>query len=412
MNRRRFLSTMAEVTALAKTSRFLAAGESGPQLSISRSRCGLSEPPSLQRTRVLIVTGGHGFDEESFFRMYDEMPGICWRHAELGKGAETEINLEASRNYDVIVFYDMYKDPEPHRKGWLDLLRRGKGMVFLHHALASYGGWEEYLQIVGGHFQGSIATPDIRFRVRIADTEHPITQGLQDFEILDETYKPYTVLPDVNVLLTTDHPTSEQAIGWNHSYGNSPVVYFELGHGPTAFENPNFRELLRRAVLWTAGRLHPPSARDGEGFHSMFNGENLLGWQIEGELDAWSVHNGLIRGKKTARSWLRSARIYHDVVLRLEYRLSSGGTAGVLLSAPAAANPHPEALAVALSAQSSDWHRVQLQCRKQKVEVAIDGRKPSGEGAVQKRKLLPGYIGLEQREGMVEFRNIRIREEL
>ena len=31
-------------------------------------------------------------------------------------------------------------------------------------------------------------------------------------------------------------------------------VYFELGHGPTAYENPNYSVLVRRAILWAAGK--------------------------------------------------------------------------------------------------------------------------------------------------------------
>jgi type 1 glutamine amidotransferase len=54
--------------------------------------------------------------------------------------------------------------------------------------------------------------------------------------------------------LTTDHPTSGKVIAWAHRYKNSPVVYIQLGHGPEAYNNPNYRTLVARSIHWVAGR--------------------------------------------------------------------------------------------------------------------------------------------------------------
>jgi hypothetical protein len=95
----------------------------------------------------------------------------------------------------------------------------------------------------------------VPFRVRIADPAHPITKGMSDFGIKDETYRNIYVRPDVHVLLTTDEPTNESRIGWTLRYGNSPIVYLQLGHGRDAYENPNFRRLVERSIRWVTGRL-------------------------------------------------------------------------------------------------------------------------------------------------------------
>jgi type 1 glutamine amidotransferase len=217
------------------------------------------------KLRLLIVTGGHDFEEAPFFQMFKEMEGTSWTHAAFGGAAEQMLRPEKSGDYDVAVFYDMHQNPEPHSRNWLKLLEQGKPTVFLHHALGSYVNWEHYGEIVGGranfgrqHVEWTPNTTflhDVTFRVHIADPNHPITKGLADFEIFDETYNHFAVNPDVHVLLTTDHPTSEKTIAWTHRYKRSPIVYLQLGHGPSAYNNPKFRTLLARSIRWAAGQL-------------------------------------------------------------------------------------------------------------------------------------------------------------
>jgi type 1 glutamine amidotransferase len=84
--------------------------------------------------------------------------------------------------------------------------------------------------------------------------EHPVNQRVTGFRILDETYKGMWISPDVQVLLTTDHPTSDGPVAWIGPYEKARVVYIQLGHGREAHLNPAFRRLVRNAVLWTAGR--------------------------------------------------------------------------------------------------------------------------------------------------------------
>jgi type 1 glutamine amidotransferase len=79
---------------------------------------------------------------------------------------------------------------------------------------------------------------------------------MSDFDITDEIYNYYDVKPGVHVLLTTDHPGSGKVIAWTHTYQKSPVVYLLLGHDHTAYQNPNYRRLVERAILWVGGRLN------------------------------------------------------------------------------------------------------------------------------------------------------------
>jgi hypothetical protein len=93
-----------------------------------------------------------------------------------------------------------------------------------------------------------------RFHVHIADASNPVTNGLHDFDIEDETYNHYWIDPKVHVLLTTDDATSERVIAWSHKYKRSRIVYIELGHGPSAYENMNYRTLVQQAIVWVGGK--------------------------------------------------------------------------------------------------------------------------------------------------------------
>jgi len=192
------------------------------------------------------------------------MPGIASVQLAYGQGAEEKLTPEGAKDFDAIVFYDMHQEKDPQSAGIMSLLAKGKGMVFLHHSLWSYDTtWPEYRHIVGGCASSKVQvvsglSPTSTYlhgqnvHVHIDDSSSPVTHGLQDFEIVDETYNHYWVDPRVHVLLTTDNPTSTHEIAWSHQYRKSRIVYIELGHGPTAYENPNYRLLVRQAIDWVA----------------------------------------------------------------------------------------------------------------------------------------------------------------
>ena len=229
-------------------------------------RPAFAESGSAGKAHILIVTGGHEFDAAGILGMFQKMEGVSYTLVSFGQGAEEKLNPQGTKDCDAIVFYDMHQNKEPHWKGMLQLLAQGKGMVFLHHSLWSYdGSWDEYGHIVGGRASSkekvvpgpsptSTYKHDEHLRVHIADPSDPVTKGLLDFDITDEAYNHYWVDPKVHVLLTTDNLTSERIIGWSHKYKRSRIVYIELGHGPTAYENQNYSTLVRQAIQWVAGK--------------------------------------------------------------------------------------------------------------------------------------------------------------
>jgi len=216
--------------------------------------------------RLLVITGGHDYETNLFYRMFDEFSGMTYQTASHPK-AHDWLKSEKAAQYDVIVLYDMWQEiTDTAKNDFINRLNQGKGLVVLHHALASYQAWPEYEKIIGGKYNlqktvvGGIEKPmstylhDVTFKVRVLDKTHPVTRGVSDFEIHDETYNLFDVSPDVVRLLGTDAPTSGKIIGWAKSYQGAKVVYLQLGHDHLAWENPAFKKLLSQAIRWTAGR--------------------------------------------------------------------------------------------------------------------------------------------------------------
>ena len=207
---------------------------------------------SQSEQRVLIVTGGHDFEREAFFQMFEEMPGIDYQEV-IHPEANLLYDSTLMDEFDVLLFYDMAKKIDDSQKtAFIQLLEQGKGMVFLHHSLASYQAWAEFEKIIGGRYEEGSSTykHDLEVPVSIVSEDHPVTRGVNDFVIFDEVYGNFKVLPGAQALLKTTHPESGEVIGWTNQYGTSRIVYLQLGHDHHAYENPDYRRLVKQAIDW------------------------------------------------------------------------------------------------------------------------------------------------------------------
>ena len=92
--------------------------------------------------------------------------------------------------------------------------------------------------------------------VKVEDKRHPVTKNISDFDIVDEVYGDVEILPQVKPLLSTTRPKSMRYLSWINHFGNSDVLYIQLGHGPSGYSNPNFRRLIRQAIEWSAAQFN------------------------------------------------------------------------------------------------------------------------------------------------------------
>lgn len=253
--------------------------------------------------RVLVVTGGHPFQADPFFQVFDADDGIVWAHAPQPGARRWLAQMEAG-DFDTLVFYDMPgvgldrgRPPEPEDppvelvEGMRSLLDAGQGVVFLHHAIASWPAWEEYSRWVGGrflyrpgHFAGrdwpdSGYAFDVSHHLVPADPGHPVLAGLGGgLTLTDELYLAPVIEDDLTPLLRSDatftddrfwssaaaisgrrdsrdgwhHPAGSDLVAWAKRARRSPAVYLQPGDGPSAYGDPGWRRLLSNAIRWVA----------------------------------------------------------------------------------------------------------------------------------------------------------------
>lgn len=286
--------------------------------------------------KVLVFTGGHGFEEAPFFSLFEGYADLDATRAVQPAANQMFANGEAMK-HDVIVLYDMWQPiSEAEKRGFAEYLKAGKGLVALHHCIASYQEWDGFLDILGGRYvlgegpveiDGAPREPssykhDVTMDVEIADPNHPIARGISDFSILDETYGNVYIRPTVHALLKTGHPTSNPVIGWTNDYENARVAYLQLGHDSHAFNHPDYRRLVVQAIRWAADR---PSPR------RLFNGKDLTGWVQEGK-SVWTVKDGILTGKQGPNlepGDLFFGETFGDFELTVEFKVDWPANSGV-----------------------------------------------------------------------------------
>lgn len=139
----------------------------------------------------------------------------------------------------------------------------GTGLVGVHGA--NILGWEgdridpadrpmfellgnRYLSHGPGHHEG-------RHTIEIV-AEHPITDGLDDFDLFDEYYE-FELADDGVHVLAQRHRADGAVIPvlYTRTVGAGRVVYLALGHDMRSWGEPSVRTLVRRAIAWAAGAL-------------------------------------------------------------------------------------------------------------------------------------------------------------
>jgi len=220
---------------------------------------------SAGKIKVLVVTGGHGFKRDAFFKVFKDNSEITFTEAKQG-GSSEAYDRDDLLTYNVVVLYDMVqKITDAQKAKFLSLFDKGVGLVVLHHALASYQAWPDFERAVGGKFllgpetRGGVTTPKSgtgggELAIHVVSKKHPVTAGMEDFKFQDEYYNKCRVDKGVTLLLTTDNPGNQRQVAWCREQGKSRVLYLMSGHDQRVYNHPSFRRFLANAIRWAAKR--------------------------------------------------------------------------------------------------------------------------------------------------------------
>ena len=211
--------------------------------------------------KVLILSGeNHGFDQ-------------CTGMIRGFLDAQSDLSVELSENmdllargmdrYDVCVFGTGFtrtvrrkdgsiaREPDltpAQEDGLFGFVASGNGLVGIHGTGWWIGG--RAADLLGGH--ANWHPPGLTFTVNVEDQDHPVMEGIQDFEVDDEIYiSAYE--PQLRILASAQWLGGTFPIAWVKAYGSGRVFYTALGHGQGTFARPPVQAMLCQGVRWAAG---------------------------------------------------------------------------------------------------------------------------------------------------------------
>jgi uncharacterized protein len=214
--------------------------------------------------KALVVWGGWGGHEP------EPVAGILSR-ALREDGFEVEVSdtLDAFRDaaklaeLDLIVpVWTMGQINHEQLGPLLEAVKSGVGIGGCHGGMCdSFRMETEYQFMTGGQWVAHPGGDGVTHRITITDHEHPVTRGLEDFDVTSEQYYLH-VDPAVKVLATTRFPIADGPhVGngpvdmptvWTKLYGKGRVFYCAVGHNAKVVEQPEVLQIMRRGLAWAA----------------------------------------------------------------------------------------------------------------------------------------------------------------
>lgn len=225
----------------------------------------MASQTALPALKVAVVTGGHSYNVPHFHHLFRRMPGLDVYIQHIEDFASSRPAVREA--YDVLLFYIMMLEG-PSDEGLpgyagkplsalAPLGETGQGIFLMHHALLAYPNWPVWNELTGirNSWTNFGYEHDLTLNLTVADPDHPITAGLQDWTMVDETYTMPEPDENSHLLLTLDHEQSMHAIAWTRQYRQSRVFCLQSGHDQQTWQNEQFTRLVHRGVLWCARRL-------------------------------------------------------------------------------------------------------------------------------------------------------------
>ena len=144
----------------------------------------------------------------------------------------------------------------------LEAVKNGVGIAGCHGGMCdSFRAATEWQFMTGGQWVAHPGNDGVRYTVHITDPTSPITQSIEDFEVVSEQYYLH-VDPANHILATTRFPIAagphtpngpvDMPVAWTKMYGAGKVFYSSLGHQASIIDHGPAREIMRRGMLWAS----------------------------------------------------------------------------------------------------------------------------------------------------------------
>src|SRR5690606_2697873 len=159
-----------------------------------------------------------------------------------------DLNEETLDKYDGIMIYANHDEIQQEQEAALKaFVESGKALIPIHSASYCFRNSDWFIQAVGGQFK-SHGTGD--FTVDIVQAEHPVMNGIKEFETGDETYVHSQLSDDITVLMERVEREHREPWTWVREQGKGRVFYTAYGHDERTWSKPEFHELVANGVLW------------------------------------------------------------------------------------------------------------------------------------------------------------------
>jgi len=180
----------------------------------------------------------------------------------------SEFSTENLERYAAVMFYTTGELPmsDAQKTALLNFVRSGRGFLGVHSATDTFYTWPDYLDLVGGYFNGHPWHQAVT--IEVVDPDDPLVAFLgNSLQVEDEIYQ----ISDFDyrgsrVLLRLDPSSVDLSktgvhqrfygwpLAWTRFYGQGRVFYTALGHEASVWQDPRYQRILTNAILWSMRR--------------------------------------------------------------------------------------------------------------------------------------------------------------
>jgi|GraSoi_2013_20cm_1033751.scaffolds.fasta_scaffold05309_1 uncharacterized protein len=180
----------------------------------------------------------------------------------------SEFSTENLKRYAAVMFYTTGELPMSgaQKTALFNFVRSGRGFLGVHSATDTFYTWPDYLDLIGGYFNGHPWHQAVT--IEVVDPGDPVVAFLGNFlQFEDEIYQ----ISDFDyrrshVLLRLDPSSVDLGktgvhqrfygwpLAWKRFYGHGRVFYTALGHEASVWQDRRYQRMLTNAILWSMRR--------------------------------------------------------------------------------------------------------------------------------------------------------------